>query len=199
MSDVAAEPNPREEDIDALRARRWQTLAHLAEARGASPDPFVGALKAAARDREAGLDITPTGDADALLAEAEEAETLARTAEAERDAKRGPYEADPLFMYLWREGYGTPAYEARGITRRIDGWVAGLIGYRAARADYHILLQRPERLRRHAERLRARANDDAGAAERAARDLLATVEPGSPWRAELDALDARIAVLAAPA
>src|SRR3954468_13563484 len=38
---------------------------------------------------------------------AEEAEKKAAQADADRETKRKPYEADSLFMYLWRKKFGT--------------------------------------------------------------------------------------------
>ena len=92
------------------------------------------------------------GDAESQAAAAD---AKARQAETDRDEKRRPYEADPLFMYLWNTGYGTPAYRAGTIVRLVDGKVAALVGYQTARANYHMLREIPERLREHAERLRS--------------------------------------------
>ena len=139
---------------------RLETLARLADARGWAGDanPFRNALLAAERDEEVGLAVPD--DAEERRAMAERAETRAAEAERERDEKRKPYEADPLFMYLWRRRYGTPDYGATGFTRRMDRWVAKLIGFERARANYHVLLALPTRLRAHAARLRA---EDSGA------------------------------------
>lgn len=113
---------------------------------------FGNAVSAATRDDDAGL--AAPGDAGERLAMAERAEAQAADAEAELQAKRGPYEADPLFLYLWRKGYGTQAYEGTGLTRRMDRRVARLIDFEAARANYHALTTLPGRLRAHAARLR---------------------------------------------
>lgn len=87
--------------------------------------------------------------------QAGEAERKAGQAEADREVKRKPYEADPLFMYLWSRGYGTSAYRASGLTRWLDGKVAALVGYEAARPNYFMLNEIPVRLREHAARLAA--------------------------------------------
>lgn len=166
---------------------RLETLARLADARGWAGDanPFRNALLAAARDDEAGLAV-PADPAERRIM-AERAEARAAEAEAERDAKRGPYEADPLFLYLWRRGYGTPAYDARGFARRMDRWVAQLIGFERARANYHVLMALPERLHAHAARLR---EDERALADAEARLVAeARAAPSAETDALLDALD----------
>jgi len=94
-------------------------------------------------------------------------------AEGERAEKARPYEADALFVYLWRRGYGTPAYAASPLVRYVDGRVAALIGYEEARANYFMLTEIPVRLREHADRL---AEDVAGAAEALAQVERAALE-----------------------
>jgi len=88
---------------------------------------------------------------------AREAEAKTEQAEADRAAKGAPYEADPLFMYLWRRGYGTSAYRATPLIRFLDGSVARLCDYHKARPNYWMLLEIPVRLREHARRLRENA------------------------------------------
>src|SRR5690606_22820978 len=57
----------------------------------------------------------------------------------------------------WRRAFGTPDYRGSGLIRRLDRWVARLIGYDRARPDYAMLIAIPERLAAHAAQLRARA------------------------------------------
>lgn len=83
-------------------------------------------------------------------------------AEKDRSLKGTPYEADPLFRYLWQRRYGTAEYRANPLTRLLDGWVAKLSGYRAAAANYTMLLEIPRRLAEHAERLRIALEAEAG-------------------------------------
>ncbi|MEO9526431.1 hypothetical protein [Roseibium sp.] len=85
-------------------------------------------------------------------ATAEAAASKAATSEQDRQQKGKAYEADPLFMYLWKRGYGTPEYKRRGLVRSLDRWVAGLIRFHDARANYAMLTGIPERMARHAER-----------------------------------------------
>lgn len=89
---------------------------------------------------------------------AEEAERKAAQAAEDRERKRRPYEADPLFTYLWRRSYGTAAYRAGPLARYLDRKVARLVGYEAARANYALLIALPDRLAEHAARLRAEAS-----------------------------------------
>jgi len=94
------------------------------------------------------------GKSDSVARHAEE-----KTARAEEDrVKKGrPYEEDPLFIYLWKKGYGTSEYSANPVTRFLDKWVSSLCSYDEARPNYSMLLKIPKRLRQHAERLRTAA------------------------------------------
>lgn len=76
----------------------------------------------------------------------------AQTSETDRLEKGKAYEADPLFLYLWNRKFATPAYDKRGLTRSLDRWVAGLIGFTDARANYAMLTGIPERMAKHAAR-----------------------------------------------
>jgi chromosome segregation ATPase len=92
---------------------------------------------------------------DEAAAVAQEAEKKAAQAEADREAKRKPYEADPLFMYLWRKKFGTSEDRSGPFMRFFDRRVARLVGYDKARANYVALNEIPQRLREHAERMNA--------------------------------------------
>ncbi len=81
---------------------------------------------------------------------AQGSEDKAKQAEADRETKRRPYEADPLFMYLWKRGFGTASYTAGNFARAMDRWVARLTGYDAARPNYAMLNEIPLRLRENA-------------------------------------------------
>jgi chromosome segregation ATPase len=86
----------------------------------------------------------------------ERAKARAEQVGHEEQEKSAPYLSDPLFMYLWRRGVGTPAYKATGLIRFLDEWVAGLIRYTDARANYAMLTEIPVRLKAHADRLQDR-------------------------------------------
>ena len=86
------------------------------------------------------------------------ADEKASQSEADLASKGEPYQEDSIFMYLWQRRYMTPDYQANGIIRLLDGWVARLIDYRETRADYHMLNELPLRLREHADRAAEEAN-----------------------------------------
>src|SRR3954470_19383507 len=112
---------------------------------------------------------------------AAEAEKKAAQAEADRQAKRKPYEADPLFMYLWRKKFGRAEDRSGPLVRFFDRRIARLIGYDKARANYALLNEIPQRLREHAERMKAEianAREQLKAMEREA--LVKTATGHSP-------------------
>ena len=113
--------------------------------------------------------------ADEIAIQAEEKTTQA---EADRVEKGGPYEADSLFMYLWKRHYGTSRYSAGPLTRFLDAKVARLCAYHAARPNYAMLLGIPARLREHAQRVRSDA--DAAFAALEALEAAAADEDGIP-------------------
>ncbi|MHC5652891.1 coiled-coil domain-containing protein [Stappia sp. ICDLI1TA098] len=77
---------------------------------------------------------------------ADAAREKAKLAATDRAEKGRAYERDPLFLYLWQRGFGTPAYRHGGLVRLLDRWVAGLIRYQDARPNYAMLVEIPERL-----------------------------------------------------
>jgi hypothetical protein len=142
------------------------------------------------------------------LAAAEElaavaAESLRKTtqAEADREQKGRPYRDDPLFMYLWEAGYGTRNYRANNLVAWLDGKVAALIGFPAARPNFAMLNEIPLRLREHAER--QAANAKAAEDELAALESVAIDEAGGKAAREalettvkaIETLDAQIVAL----
>lgn len=142
------------------------------------------------------------------LATAEAAAHKASTSEQDRRQKGEAYEADPLFVYLWQRDFGTPDYKRRGLVRSLDRWVAGLIRFQDARANYAMLTSIPERMARHAERCAQVAHEEQAKlaefsrnamTDAAGSDLVGTVEELSAEidriDAELDTLDRRIETL----
>ncbi|MCW5712895.1 MAG: hypothetical protein KIT43_00070 [Bauldia sp.] len=154
---------------------------------------------------------------DRAVATAAAASKKAEQAEADRAAKSKAYEADILFTYLWKRGFGTPQYAYGGLTRTLDRWVSNLIGYLEARPAYAMLTEIPVRLRAHAERvaeeataaaiavdesedkaLAAIAGEDlAGRARALAEGVTAQQDAMAPLETETAALDARAAAFAA--
>ncbi|HHG89727.1 MAG TPA: hypothetical protein ENJ90_04505 [Devosia sp.] len=97
--------------------------------------------------------------ADELQAVANESLKKTRQAEADQETKGKPYREDPLFMYLWEAGYGTRNYKANNLVRWLDSKVARLVDYRNARANFSMLNEIPLRLREHADRQIALAEE----------------------------------------
>lgn len=106
-----------------------------------------------------------------------------------------PYRDDPLFMYLWRRQFATAAYQTTGVVRLLDEWVARLVRYQDARANYAMLTEIPVRLRAHAEDLRrqtaaAKASVDemeaARTRELAGTDLVSEIKVERVRLGELD-------------
>lgn len=120
------------------------------------------------------------------------AEEKALQAERDRKEKGTPYEADSLFMYLWKRRYLTADYTGGWFARSLDGWVAKLIDYQANRANYHLLTEIPARLREHADVAGQKAEQEARALSEIERaGLEADGVPGK--RSEVDAVEKRIA------
>ncbi|WP_332718036.1 hypothetical protein [Pelagibacterium mangrovi] len=181
--------------LAGLTAER-QTLLDTAASRQAELDALSAPVASA---------LAADTDYEKLVAQREEldrtaleADRKADQAEADRDAKGEPYRSDPLFSYLWDRGYGTSAYKAGNITRMLDDWVARLVRYTEARANYAMLTAIPERLREHAERLaddvevvEAQIADTEKAALDAAggRDARTEIEAA---RARVEAIDAEL-------
>jgi hypothetical protein len=191
--------------IDAKLAELEPELARLAAERAAlckEVDNETETLEAA---EQAALNaLFETEDYKTRHAKAEEAEKVAhhaeqkmRFAEQDRVEKGKPYEDDPLFMYLWDRGFGTSKYKGGFIARYLDGWVARLIGFDKARANWAMLVEIPKRLKAHAETQRARADEEAKRLDDIEQAALESREPAegrrrlSDARARLDALDAR--------
>jgi hypothetical protein len=79
------------------------------------------------------------------------ADTKAGKSEEELENKGQPYRDDRLFMYLWKRGYQTADYHAGNLARWLDGWVARLVKYPEARANFVRLQEIPKRLREYAQ------------------------------------------------
>jgi len=135
--------------------------------------------------------ITATDAYRQQLERVQEAEAVARQADAkasrtEKDQleKGKPYEADSLFMYLWKRRYLTTEYHAGWFSRRLDNWVAKHIDYQRNRANYHMLQELPRRLREHATKAQQTAQLEAQA--------LQTMERQAAEADGIPALQARV-------
>lgn len=92
---------------------------------------------------------------EAAEAVAKNADEKASLAEADLAAKRQPYEADPLFMYLWNKKHGRAEDKSGSLVKFFDRKVARLIRYHDARPNFAMLQEIPLRLREHAEKKQA--------------------------------------------
>ncbi len=128
-----------EQALDEARAAAQQALA--------ADEHYRAAMTAAeASDRVADL-----------------AEEKAKAAHADRAEKGKPYDADPLFSYLWTRGFGTPAYVGGGLSRVLDRWVARVANFEPLRRDYWLLTELPARFDEHSLRMRLKSDDDLAA------------------------------------
>lgn len=163
--------------LDSAARRRKDAADRVDEARSTradrakDADRAVAAVETLTDDVEGAIArdaawIAANDAAKTAEATADEADRKAAQAEADREEKRRPYEADRLFMYLWQRGYGTSAYSAGPFTRLMDGYVARVARYLEARPNYFMLNEIPLRLREHAGRCRTAV--EAAAAARTA-------------------------------
>jgi hypothetical protein len=177
-----------DEAIDAANVRLGESESRRADqqdvVKAASEDLDAAEGQAQARlsaDAAYQAQLKATEDADFV---AEQAEDKAEAAQRDRIDKGRPYEDDALFSYLWNRGYGRAEYSAWPLARWLDGKVAKLCDYEAARRDYGLLIEIPARLREHATRMRAEFDQqvealralEAAAAEEANVPALAAAE-----------------------
>ena len=104
--------------------------------------------------------IAQRGHVDNATKIANAADEKAKQSEGDRETKRKPYEADPLFMYLWNRKFATADYKAGNFVRFFDRRVAALVGYDTARPNYMSLNEIPLRLREHANDLVRRVAEE---------------------------------------
>lgn len=86
----------------------------------------------------------------AAVAEAALVRAEANLEEIEQDSskKMPAYDASSLFRYLYDRGYGTQAYKHRGLTKRMDRWLAKKIDFLKAKQSYEFLRKTPEQMRK---------------------------------------------------
>ena len=149
-------------ELDALARRRAEQQAALDKAEAAKHDcdqDLADALEALDEQRHRTAErIQSDASWRAAKSAVETAEKIAANAdekasqaEADLAAKGKPYEDDPLFIYLWRKKHGQADDRSGLFVRFFDRKVAGLVGYREARANYAMLQEIPLRLREHAK------------------------------------------------
>ncbi|MEZ5963804.1 MAG: hypothetical protein R3F56_08155 [Planctomycetota bacterium] len=164
--------------LRAVQERQRAEVASLRE-QGAALTKVLAEHEATLHDVTARLDVCVQrraaleADAAKLLERDPEFEPLAkRAAETERELARDEeraqaiareaadklpaYERSRLFQYLVKRDYGTAEYRGRGLIRRLDRWVAGLVDFARAKQGYDFLRVTPELVaaevkRRHEE------------------------------------------------
>ena len=130
---LLAEREVAQAEVDAEIARAEERRAELEQERAAQHDVVDAAEQAARRGArpQRRRRSRPTSAIARALAAAEGsdrvadlAEEKAKAAHTDRAEKGKPYDADPLFSYLWARGFGTPRYARRRLTphaRRLGG------------------------------------------------------------------------------
>ncbi len=93
----------------------------------------------------------------AMASESELARNEARVSDSRKEAsdKLPAYKNSRMFQYLLERGYGTAAYKKRGLTRRLDRWVARLVDFNRAKKSYNFLRVTPELMAAEVKRRRS--------------------------------------------
>ena len=227
---VAGDLDAAERDALAALEKGKTALAAIARKRGALVDAIaegektlddhsdrlekaidaVDELSEKTRARLAGDKAWAAARDKVKTTEAMAAAAAEKSVQAEKDLaeKRKPYDADPIFTYLWQRGYGTSAYRAGFLARFFDAKVARLVEYDKARPNYYMLREIPVRLGDHAAHLHetiAATKSELVALERKAleADGVAKLESAAAaaddarkaFAAELDGMKAELAEL----
>jgi succinate dehydrogenase flavin-adding protein (antitoxin of CptAB toxin-antitoxin module) len=163
-------------DVQAAEAERHQRAASLEQA--------LTALEGVKQAAQPKIRASAAWKAqEAKIAEAikiaDESDKKARVAEEDREIKRKPYEADPLFMYLWNAKFGQAEYTGGNIARFFDRMIASKVKFADARANYAMLNEIPLRLREHADRRKAAVETERQGLAKAEAQALAEVGAGN--------------------
>nr|WP_164083588.1 hypothetical protein [Stenotrophomonas pavanii] len=174
-----------------------QSLQQRSQAAVAARDAVGGQLQALQDQVDAALEADPAyralqDELQLAQARAETVERMAASAQAEHDAKAGAYQADPVFMYLHRRGFGSTAYRSWPLVRTVDGWLAELCGFERARREYATLVELPPYLQAHAGQARD-ASETARRPVQQARDAALAQAGGEPLRQQLQTAQGAVA------
>lgn len=188
LEEVERELAETAEHETALELQRQKATTEAAKATSELDQCLASAEAALAEDSVFQSQLAAIEEAEAVAAHAEQ-KTL--QAQSDRVEKGKPYEAEPLFMYLWNRGYGTDGYRAGPVTRFLDDWVARIADFHSARPNYARLTEIPVRLAAHAEQCRDRVEAAQARADATERET-AKQHGAENARAALDAaLEAR--------
>lgn len=149
LQDSEAKRRAGEAEVDAA-LKAYERLVAETEA-AVQADPAYVALKQAFEESRA------------VAIRAEQKLELAKT---DRVEKGKPYETDPLFAYLWERKFRRPEYKKGGLSRMLDGWVAGLCRYDEAYLNYARLTELPDRIAEHLATMRLEEAEAQAAIER---------------------------------
>jgi hypothetical protein len=158
---IAAEVASAERALAVAEDERARRRSIVAAAARAADDSEMQAKARLDADEEYRSKLAVAQRAQAI---ADHSAAKAAAAEEDRFVKAEPYDADPVFAYLWQKGYGTPAYRSAPLTRTLDAAVARASGYERSRRNYSLLHEIPRRLAEHAERMRRKASESFSAA-----------------------------------
>lgn len=137
--------------LDEANQRRHQFEAELISLNN-DRDRALDKMQEVADDVEVELqkdpDFVKLADR-AALAEAALERAEGNLQEVDQDAARKlpAFEKSDLFQYLRRRNFGTSHYSNRGVTRRIDRWLARYINFREAKQSYDFLKKTSEQMR----------------------------------------------------
>ncbi|QDU88185.1 hypothetical protein Pla175_15570 [Pirellulimonas nuda] len=163
VSELLARKQQREAEL----RQRWEATLDARQAIEGELEQATASLNELVERRESlELRLAETLQADAQFAElsakaikSEAAlhQNEQRVAEAkqEAEAKLPAYERSRMFKYLVGRNYGAPSYAGRGLTRRLDRWVAKLVDWPRARQSYDFLRITPELMAAEVERRRS--------------------------------------------
>ena len=186
----------RREALNTLTAKRREAEERVrraeAERHSAAEalETALGEVEALRKGVEAQIRVSTEWTAararlEEVTGHAQQAEKKAVQAETDQNEKRRPYEADPLFMYLWKRKFGSSTYRVNPFSRFMDRLVARVVGYDKARANYVLLNEIPARLREHARRLMGEMREE--------RDRLTALERKALVAAGIESVEGRVA------
>ena len=140
-----------EHELEELNQRRQQLDQKLIETNvlfdeaRAEQDRIVAKVERELRENERFMELSDR----AAMAEAalERAEANLHEIDQESARKLPAYDQSSLFRYLYDRGYGTDQYTYKGLTRRMDRWVARYIDFAKAKQSYEFLLKTPDKMR----------------------------------------------------
>lgn len=157
VGDIEGRLEAIDNEISSLKTERTDAQSTYEKAEAALDALSDEVFKSLKSDTKYQAQLQTANEAKSI---AEHALKKTEIAEKDHEEKGQPYRQDPLFMYLWESGFGTNSYSANNLVRFFDSKVANLIGYHKAKPNFAMLNEIPMRLREHAERLLATADQE---------------------------------------